>query len=297
MLTRRQLSILLLVGCGGTLFFLVVLRPVSDRDNAVTTSGSRIYEHLVESLRPWRALDAYFSADALSPPGYIKSSTPTRPITETTLLLSPSGFTVYDNLYLRNGTIYAVTSEPNRASYPPLKHIIAKGISTDWGLNLDPTDEEMQIISLEEAEAVLGTGQEEATVIDGMSFILYDSTQFMLHYYHWWGEIILGALRVYETLSLLPDSKMKKPLGEVKRWLLPVCSLSRYFLLIPHLVQNVVDHSWRDYSGMDGPLMRAAFPSAAIERNDYWDDLKSLSERTWVFERAMIVSREAAHKQ
>lgn len=42
--------------------------------------------------------------------------------------------------------------------------------------------------------------------------------------------------------------------------------------------------------------MRACFPSASIEKAGYWTDLMEL-DKTVVFERAMIVSREAARKQ
>ncbi|GLB38985.1 putative protein of unknown function (DUF563) [Lyophyllum shimeji] len=32
--------------------------------------------------------------------------------------------------------------------------------------------------------------------VEGLSVIVYDSPQFFSHYYHWWGEIILGAWRI-----------------------------------------------------------------------------------------------------
>lgn len=53
---------------------------------------------------------------------------------------------------------------------------------------------------------------------------------------------------------------------------------------------------WRDGAGVDGPLMRAAFPHAAIEQSDYWQDLIKLNT-TVVFERVMLVNRKAAHHQ
>ncbi|KAG6805756.1 hypothetical protein H0H93_004168, partial [Arthromyces matolae] len=40
--------------------------------------------------------------------------------------------------------------------------------------------------------------------------------------------------------------------------------------------------------------MRVAFPSMSIENADVWDDYASL-DTTFVFERAMIISRVAAH--
>lgn len=41
--------------------------------------------------------------------------------------------------------------------------------------------------------------------------------------------------------------------------------------------------------------MRAAWPAAAIERQDFWTDLAQLN-KTFVFERALLVSRPAAHQ-
>jgi protein O-GlcNAc transferase len=42
--------------------------------------------------------------------------------------------------------------------------------------------------------------------------------------------------------------------------------------------------------------MRASFPSTTIEEADYWKDLAML-DRTVVFDRAMIVSRETSGRQ
>lgn len=61
-------------------------------------------------------------------------------------------------------------------------------------------------------------------------------------------------------------------------------------------VQLIPDQSWRDRAGVNGPLMRAAFPTASIERADHWQDLITLNQ-TFVFERAMIVSRTGAHQR
>ncbi|KAF8157138.1 hypothetical protein B0H34DRAFT_657522 [Crassisporium funariophilum] len=183
-----------------------------------------------------------------------------------------SGFTIFDRLYVWNGTIYIVTSDPS--AFPPAKLIISQPKDVGGGRNLDPTDKEMQIITPEEARVTLG---ERAVSVDGMTMIFYDTAQFMAHYYHWWGEIILGAMRVYSGLSLVPG--IETPLPIPKRFFLP----------------NILDNSWRDYAGVNGPLMRAAFPSSSIERLDLWEDMLKLNQ-TFVFERAMIVSRVAAHK-
>lgn len=62
------------------------------------------------------------------------------------------------------------------------------------------------------------------------------------------------------------------------------------------LSKNIHDNSWRDRAGVDGPLTRAAWPNIPIERADSWADIASL-DQTFVFERALIVCRPAAHKR
>ncbi|KAF5324083.1 hypothetical protein D9619_011227 [Psilocybe cf. subviscida] len=189
---------------------------------------------------------------------------------ETTLPLPhpPPGFAIFDRLYVRNKTFYAVTSDPG--AYPDLMYVLTQPADMGRG-DISPTEKEMQLISPEDAQGIL---RSHAVVLRGMSYVVYDTAQFMKHYYHWWGEIILGAVRVYSTLSLILG-----PLPDPARFLLP----------------NIHDHSWRDRAGVDGPLMRAAWPNTPIERGDFWNDTAALNQ-TFVFERAMIISRPAAHK-
>ncbi|KAJ7152671.1 hypothetical protein C8R43DRAFT_923814 [Mycena crocata] len=181
------------------------------------------------------------------------------------------GFTMLDNIYLRNGTFYVVTAD--RSSFPPLDQLLSRPVGlSDAGI--EPTDEQLQFINPEEAPYVLGP----YTWIEDFSVVVYDSPQFMKHFYHWFGEIILGAWRVYS--HLLPDAdNTHNSLPFPRRFILP-------------FIEN---EEWRDRAGMDGPLMRAAFPAAAIEQSWYWKDLMKLGT-TVVFDRIMLVNRYSAHK-
>ncbi|KAJ7135780.1 hypothetical protein C8R44DRAFT_388680 [Mycena epipterygia] len=182
------------------------------------------------------------------------------------------GFTVLDNIYLRNGTFYVVT--PDRPSFPSLDRLLSLPIELDSGVNAEPTDE-LQFIDPEEATQVLGPC---ITRIEGLSVIVYDPAQFMKHFYHWFGEIILGVWRVYSHVALganITPSALPLP----RRFMLPF----------------IKNGAWRDRAGVDGPLMRAAFPDAAIEQAGYWKDLAKLGT-TAVFERIVLVSRKSAHK-
>ncbi|KAF9477284.1 hypothetical protein BDN70DRAFT_862117 [Pholiota conissans] len=261
MWTKRQLVIISLVCLTATI--------------SLYTLSPRHLQHYAERYNTqehWH--DAVLAA--VQAPIYSEDAdlAPTTEITETTLPVGqdPPGFVIFDRLYTWNGTLYAVTSNPE--AFPELPYIISQGIPVGHGIDTTPTPFDMQIISPESAKQFLG---EHAVVISGMSFVLWDPKQFMTHYYHWWGEIILGAMRSYSRLALLPG--VKTPLPEPRRFILA----------------NAVDNTWRDRAGVDGPLMRAAWPDAAIERSDFWTDLIKLNQ-TFVFERAMVISRASAHR-
>ena len=61
------------------------------------------------------------------------------PITETSLATTAHtpGFTIFDQLFLRNKTFYVVTSSPE--TFPPISYIISQPSDKKAGLNIDPT--------------------------------------------------------------------------------------------------------------------------------------------------------------
>lgn len=76
-----------------------------------------------------------------SPNSNVLSETkPDTRITET--ILPPgthaSGFTIYERLYVWNGTFYVVTRDKN--AHPDLKHVLSKGMDRGTTENIDPTD-------------------------------------------------------------------------------------------------------------------------------------------------------------
>ncbi|KAJ7041560.1 hypothetical protein C8F04DRAFT_1079244 [Mycena alexandri] len=182
------------------------------------------------------------------------------------------GFTVLDNIYLRNGTFYVVTMD--RSTFPPRNRMLSRPIKLG-SKDMEPTDEHLQFISPEEVTDFLGTS---ITHIEGFSVIVYDPAEFMKHFYHWFGEIILGFWRVYSHILLDPH-RAPTALPLPRRFILPF----------------IHNEEWRDKAGVDGPLMRAAFPAAAIEESGYWKDLAKLGT-TVVFERIILVNRDRAHK-
>jgi len=61
-------------------------------------------------------------------------------ITETVLPLEihASGFTMYERLYVRNGTLYVVMKD--KSKHPDLLHVLSKGMDMGTGENIDPTE-------------------------------------------------------------------------------------------------------------------------------------------------------------
>ena len=83
-------------------------------------------------------------------------------------LLFTLGWTIFDRLYLRNGTLYVVTDEPD--TIPNLLYIISSGafITSDPKdiPSRAPTDQNMRVISTAEARQLFGA---EADRLDGVS--------------------------------------------------------------------------------------------------------------------------------
>ncbi|KAJ2925006.1 hypothetical protein H1R20_g12078, partial [Candolleomyces eurysporus] len=220
------------------------------------------------------------SPSSLPHTNYLASTEEETTIPSTSLASDPSvsvsahayGFTVFDKLYLRNGTFFVVTKDLK--SMPPRERILSKVGAEGWSEE-PATDQDLQFISPSQAKEYLG---EFATVVKDTSVIIYDPAQFLPHYYHFWGEVIIGAWRVYSTLGLGALGLDHLPLPS--RWVMP-------------FVDD--DSGWRDKAEISGPLMRLAFPGSTMEQAGQWKDWKK-SGTTVVFERSMIVNRVSAHK-
>ena len=78
------------------------------------------------------------------------------------------GWTIFDRLYVLNGTLYVVTDDP--ASVPDRNYIISTGLRIVNGpieaAKRLATDNELQIISTASAKTLFGSG---ADVLDGVT--------------------------------------------------------------------------------------------------------------------------------
>lgn len=74
-------------------------------------------------------------------------------------ILTLLGWTIFDRVYIYNGTVYLVNDEPE--TFPDRKFMTSPGIpidhSPEGALARLPTDEDMRIISTSEARKLFGT--------------------------------------------------------------------------------------------------------------------------------------------
>ncbi|TDL21871.1 hypothetical protein BD410DRAFT_771196 [Rickenella mellea] len=197
---------------------------------------------------------------------------------ETTVVAHAPGWTMFDQLYVLNGTLYIVSS--TRSTFPELRFMYSTGaeVQIDPDLEQDakrlPTDKEIRIISPIEARRIFGTS---ATRIDGPNWLVNDPKQYITHYYHWTAEILFGLWRAYSSLDphITPDGVTSLP---------PPRRL---------LFTHVGCSEWRDYASMNEWVLRGAFPSISMEFSNDWADRAKLG-RPFVFDRVLIADRSAA---
>jgi hypothetical protein len=198
------------------------------------------------------------------------------PIPQTALLRHSSGFTVFDNLYAINGTLYIVTN--NGSAFPELRHMTSTGYpvfnSEEEVAKREPTDRDMKIISVREAGKLFGTS---GSRVEGVTFMTNDPPQFINHYYHFAAELLVGIWRTYASLDLGIQATGKTALPPPKRFILP----------------HVKESEWRDYAKMNQYVFHGAFPSTSMEYSEDWAD-RSETTKVWKFDRVVFTDRAAA---
>jgi hypothetical protein len=220
------------------------------------------------------------------------------------------GWTVFDNLYLFNGTLFIVTDEPQQV--PDRMLITSSGVALSNGpadvASRTPTDEDMQIISSAKAAEIFGS---YASRMDGTSvsqvshfsgnvinqsffqFIVNDPPQLWVndvitmnswlkvfsinHYYHWAAEVFFGLWRAYSILDPGITSDGRTKLSAPRRI----------------LMSHVPNDKWRDYAAMNQLVTRGAFPSASVEFEEDWADRASMAH-PFLLERAVLTDRAAS---
>ncbi|KAG6877038.1 hypothetical protein C0993_010866 [Termitomyces sp. T159_Od127] len=84
------------------------------------------------------------------------------------------GFTLFDNLYLRNGTFYVIAQDASR--FPPIADMISAPHERGPNIDTTPTSQQMQFLGADDVESMLG---KHAIRIEGLSVVVYDPPQFL----------------------------------------------------------------------------------------------------------------------
>ncbi|EMD31948.1 hypothetical protein CERSUDRAFT_119278 [Gelatoporia subvermispora B] len=186
------------------------------------------------------------------------------------------GWTIFDRLYILNGTVYVVTDSPD--SIPERSRMISTAVQIKNGPVAEaariPGDKEMQIISTNDALKLFGM---EADRLDGVTWFANDPKQFVTHYYHWSAELFFGFWRTYSSLdpSIPPSGETHLP--------------SPRRMIFPHIDAA----NWRDYAAMNQWVLRAAFPSVSMEFMNDWKERTEMG-RPFVLDRVVFADRAAA---
>ncbi|KAH9941287.1 uncharacterized protein BXZ73DRAFT_42246 [Epithele typhae] len=226
-------------------------------------------------------LETQYTLQTLNPPlhwgtSHVPETKVVAHVPGNTLLIICTGWTIFDRLYLLNGTLYIVSDEPENV--PERLYMISSGIfitsdPADSPLRA-PTDKQMRVISTAEAHQLFGA---EAERMDGVSWLAYDPKQFITHYYHWSAELFFGFWRTYSSLDPTIPPSGDTHLPAPRR------------MVFPHLDAA----NWRDYAAMNQWVVRACFPSMSMEFMNDWKERAALG-RVFVFDRVVLADRAAA---
>ncbi|OSX63259.1 hypothetical protein POSPLADRAFT_1073979 [Postia placenta MAD-698-R-SB12] len=197
-------------------------------------------------------------------------------VPETKVVVHVPGWSIFDRLYLLNGTVYIVTDTPE--TIPDRSRITSTAVFINNGPIAEaeriPTDKEMRIVSTNQARLLFGPSAER---LDGVTWLANDPKQFITHYYHWAAELFFGFWRTYSSLdpSIPPTGETSLPAPRR--------------MIFAHLDAN----NWRDYAEMNQFILRSSFPSISMEFMNDWKE-RADTGRVFVFDRVVFADRAAA---
>ncbi|KAI0674124.1 hypothetical protein C8Q78DRAFT_966787 [Trametes maxima] len=267
--TARELCLLTALFVG-----LLYLSATFPRPSGSVTELIRPSPHVVQDaldVQPL-TLETQYTLQALNPPFSWGSGQ----VPETEIVAHVPGWTIFDRLYILNGTAYVVSDSPENV--PERKYIISTAAFIENGPEAEarriPGDKEMRVISTEEARRLFGT---EAERLDGVTWLANDPKQFITHYYHWSAELFFGFWRTYSSLDPTIPPSGETTLPAPRR------------LIFPHIDAA----NWRDYAAMNQWVLRTAFPSISMEFMNDWKERVALGH-PFVLDRVVLADRAAA---
>ncbi|KAJ3487679.1 hypothetical protein NLI96_g3374 [Meripilus lineatus] len=221
---------------------------------------------------------------------------------ETTIDAHAPGWTVFSNLYMSNGTLYVVSSQPP-SSFPDIRLITSTGLPAEnTPENIAarmPTAQDLAFITPERALARWGPvststsspslTQNRVWSVQGNTFLFNDPSQFLDHYYHFCAELLLGAWAFWSGAN---NAKVDASSPSISS--------------APPVHRAIFAHAeaegWRDRPGMNAYFLRSAFPSLTVETQWDWEDRiiatssTGVHARAWHFDKVLFSDRSAAFR-
>ncbi|KZV88453.1 hypothetical protein EXIGLDRAFT_696691 [Exidia glandulosa HHB12029] len=211
---------------------------------------------------------------------YTASPAPTR------ILNHAAGWTIFENLYMSNGTFFVVR-DLSPEELPEKKFVLSRSnFSYDNYYDFkarEPTDEDLQYITPAEAARRWEYG---AWGISGNTWIFpYPPVTLLRHYYHACAETFLGAWRFWTGTfdpNVTPSGLTKAP--PINRMIFPF---------------NGADE-WKDFPRLNAFFLFSAWPGLTVEEKDQWADrvfLTRTGDKAWVYERVLLHDRAATSRE
>ncbi|ODN99466.1 hypothetical protein L198_03310 [Cryptococcus wingfieldii CBS 7118] len=193
------------------------------------------------------------------------------------------GWTMFEKLYIYNGSFYVITEDKEK--FPELRLMTSTGLpaNNEPGNSeaREPKGDEIIYISPMDAAKLWGP---RVYRMDGTTFLFNDGQSVIDHYYHFAAELLLGIWRTYTSY----DQDIS-PAGETS-------------LLAPKrmwFLHQSVDE-WRDNPRFNPLLMFNLFPQTSLLYPSDFADLAKQSvsskPKAFVLDRAILADRSAAFR-
>ncbi|KAG8773578.1 hypothetical protein FRC12_002456 [Ceratobasidium sp. 428] len=181
---------------------------------------------------------------------------------KTKLVRHGAGWTIFENVYMSNGTIYIISDDPS--AWPTRRMMIDTGITAlNTPENIaarEPTKYDIDWISPKEAEERWGT---RVWSVPDFTLLYWDPLQFINHYYHFAAELLMGTWRMLASYD--PHITAR---GEYTHIPTPARAI------FPHVEPKV----WRDGPKFNQFFLHAVWPGIGLEFNDAWEDRVALTK-------------------
>ncbi|KAG8997402.1 hypothetical protein FRB94_007679 [Tulasnella sp. JGI-2019a] len=201
-----------------------------------------------------------------------------RPLTK--LVRNAPGWTIMENLYISNGTLFIITSEPN--DWPESHFIINVALPLEGGVEeekkREPTPHTISLITPSEAEALWG---DRIWGVEDWTFMINDAPQHLNHYYHFVAETFFGLWMMFASMD--PNINVR---GNT---ILPAPAR----VMFPHHE----DKEWRDYSKFNHWVLHGVFPALSTESAQDWEGRTSMTTSTakaFRFTNVVLADRSAS---